>query len=164
MQKNQQYALILLIVLCVLQSSCGFRSIYDTSHAESLPDIHIMPINSINGSELYRHLLDIIDNVETARLELHIKLDYTISNLAIATDSTVMQQNIMQRLHYTLLDTNNNTNVTSGTITSFGVCNTMFGPYTSYIEERQIELNLAREAAGEIQSRLMMYFANSHHM
>lgn len=155
-----QYRILLLILISILQASCGFRPLYSTFHSYSMPPISLQSIDSVEGAELYQTLVEILGKPDKANYELRITLEYNISSLAITNDSSTIKQSIAQTTKYYLYDSTSGMIVTSGTINSFGVCSTMFSSYNSYVEESQTKIHLAKEAANAIYGRLLMFFAN----
>lgn len=153
--------LLLLIIISMMQISCGFRPLYSTFHSNSLPNISVQPVNSVEGAELYQTLIEILGVHNKPDYDLHIDLDYKTSNLAITDDSSVIKQSITQTAKYTLHNSVSGAIITSGTISSFGVCSTMLGSYNSYVEESQTKIHLAKEVASTIYARLLMYFTNN---
>lgn len=141
----------------MLVASCSFRPLH-SFHTESMPAIRIRSINSIEGSELYRELSDLLKNDQNAKYELDISLDYSKSDLAISKESNTIQVSINQKLHYVLYGEHSKV-VTSGDLLSSEAFSTMLGPYNSYVEEEQTKKNLAKAAADDIYGRLMMHFA-----
>ena len=138
-------------------SSCGFQPVYKAANKDALPQIHINPINSVAGAELYHHLSDLIGNSEGASYKLDIKISYSSSPLAITKSSDVVQQSAAQAVIYRLIDESGK-EVTSGSFTISGSYNTTSSAYATHAEERQESLNLATKAAEEIHRRLIIYF------
>lgn len=155
-----QYRILFLILISILQTSCGFRSLYSTFHSYSIPSISLQSIDSAEGAELYQVLVEILGKQDKAKYELQITLEYNISSLAITSDSSTIIQSVAQTAKYYLYDSVSGMLITSGAINSFGVCSTMLTAYNSYVEEAQTKIHLAKEAANAIYGRLLMYFAN----
>lgn len=147
----------LVILLPLTLSSCGFQAVYKTSSNEAIPPIHINEINSVAGAELYRHLSDLISNLEGSKYQLDIKLVYSSSPLAITKSSDVVQQSASQAVSYRLMNESGEVVLASG-FSITGSYNTTSSAYATHVQEEQGSVDLAKKAAEEIHRRLIIYF------
>jgi hypothetical protein len=152
-----------LVILFFLTSCGGFHPIYKQHESHALPKINITPINSVEGAELYRHLSDIIGNDDEAIYQLQIKLEYLILPLVISKDSDVTLQSVTLIVHFDLLDRQTRKLLKSENIKLVGSYNTAFSHYISHTAEEAEKVNLATNAAGEIQKRLCIFYNSQLH-
>jgi hypothetical protein len=147
------------IILSFALSSCGFQPVYKTMHKESLPEIQIAKIDSLDGAHLYHHLSDLIGNDQSAKYELRVTLSYSSSPLVITKSSDVVEQSASQAVSYKLLDKSTQKIILSGSFVINGSYNTTASAYAAYTEGLQQQANLGLKAADEIERRLILHFA-----
>jgi hypothetical protein len=147
--------------LCLLiLSACGFHPIHQSSAQDSMPEIQINQINSVEGAEFYDHLSSLLHNTHGARYVLDAKLHHTASPLAITKSSDIVQQSLAQSVTYTLLDQLTGKTI-SGSFMVSGSFNATYSAYATDVEEKNKVMNLARQAAEEMNRRLIIYFINN---
>ena len=156
---KRTFKCLVVLTLCTLQWSCGFKPIYQSKHATAtIPPIHIMPINSVEGAIFYDTLSQLIEDDASSKYALYTQLTYANSNLVIAPNSSVVEERVTQTVVYSIIDENSGTTVVSGATQILGDVETLLGAYTTYEADLRVKENLARRAATEIQGRLAMHF------
>jgi hypothetical protein len=150
-----------MLFLCLL-SGCGFRPVYSTKLITNnqLGLIEVEPIESIDGAEFCYHLSQIMPNSHSPKYLLKVQFSGTNVPLAMQKNSEVLRQTINQQIHYKLIDKETNKEITSGQFKNISSYSTTTSPYATYVDSEMASKNLSKQAAEEIRSRLILYFAN----
>ncbi len=155
---------ILFLILLSL-AACGFKPVYKSdadlgnNKLEPLTSIEIEPINSIVGAELYQYLLDILPrNNGDAEYILKTEISNISSPTLLRKNSDILRQTLSLTAKYRLVNIKTGQEKISDTFKTSSSYNANLSPYASYIEEQFALENLAKSAAEEIRSRLILYF------
>lgn len=150
-----------LLLLCLL-SGCVFRPVYGTESqtSQQLGLIEVEPIESIDGAEFCYHLSQIMPNLQLPKYLLKVQFTATNVPLAMQKNSDVLRQAISQQINYQLIDKATNKEITSGQFKNISSYSTTTSPYATYVDSEMVSKNLSKQAAEEIRSRLILFFAN----
>ena len=154
----------IMLLLCFALSSCGnFRALYgkDEALGKKLSSIEIEEIDTVNGSEIYHNLVNLMGQGEDTQYLLKISpLSDAVSPLAITGHANVVKQNVTQLYEYSLIDKISGKILDKGKIRVVGSYDALSTPYASYTKEKTLKKNLSQTIAEEIYMRLMLYFSS----
>ncbi len=155
-------SLLATITLPCLLFGCGFKPVYSTKSLASnqLKLIEVEPIESIDGAEFYFYLSQIMPNSHSTKYLLKVQFTATNTPLALQKNSDILRQTINQLIHYQLIDKETNKEVTTGKFKNISSYSTTTSPYATYVDGEMASQNLSKNAAEEIHSRLILYFAD----
>ncbi|MFY9589758.1 LPS assembly lipoprotein LptE [Rickettsia endosymbiont of Halotydeus destructor] len=161
------YFLSSIIIIIFFLSSCTLKPVYSekyynylSSHNE-LNAINVEPVRSVDGAEFYHRLVSILP--QKAKAEYLLKTQFVNVSMpaTIAKNSNILRESINQSVSYQLIDIKTNKILTSEKFYQTTSYNTIFSPYASDIEREETQIELARQAAEEIRTRLILYFAKN---
>ncbi len=143
-------------------SSCGFRPVYsESSNIKGLNNIEITQVNSVEGAELYHQLSSLLPLTSDPQYRLIASTHNTSTPLVIQKNSDTFRQSIAQKVQYQLYVLSTGKLVTSGEFVHTSSYNTTTSPYVSYVEESAVRMNLIKQAAEKIRTRLILFFENN---
>ncbi|MFK8040371.1 MAG: hypothetical protein AB8B67_03445 [Rickettsiaceae bacterium] len=121
--------------------------------------IEIESINSIAGTGLYQALNNMIKHNNVKKYKLIISLSDETNAAALQKNSDIIMQSVNQVVQYQLVDINTQKELTSGSFNYSTTYSLGFTEYANYIHSQNTIDNLTQDAAKEIISRLIIYFA-----
>ena len=164
--KNTFYIIVFLLPITL--SSCGFQPVYSNDKKENeknvliyLRQIEVEPINTIEGAEFYDHINNILPaNNKDPKFLLKTSLSYSTEHSIISKSSDVLRENHKLVTNYSLIEKATNKEITSGNFTTISSYSTTFAPYINIVRSSDASLNLAIQAAEEVRSRLILFFVS----
>ncbi len=148
-------------------SSCTLKPVYSEKYYNNqflhneLNAIDVEPIRSVDGAEFYHRLVSILPQTTKAQYLLRAQFSNISMPATIEKNSNVLRESINQFVKYQLIDIKTNKILISEKFYQTTSYNTIFMPYASDVEREETQIELAHQAAEEIRSRLILYFAKN---
>ena len=155
-----------LLLTTLTLTGCGFRPLYEDratpgSVPSELSHIEVSKIDGRVGVELRNTLIDRFsarDSGQRAKYRLDIRLGQRKEGLAIQQDESVTRFNYKLLGSFNLVDVEHNTIVLSDSAQSSAAFNVIQSEFATLSAERNAEDRAARDLAGEITTRIALYF------
>ena len=142
-------------------SSCNLKPVYSEKYSRNndLEAIEVEPIRTIEGAEFYHRLTSILPQKAKAKYLLKAELISTTMPATIEKNSNVLREYVNQLVGYKLIDIESQKVLIEERFYQNTSYNAIFTPYATNVEKDRTGIDLAYQAAEEIRSRLILYFA-----
>lgn len=151
---------LLIIILLLFQTSCGFVPAYKAQNAADLSFIEITPISSIEGTYFYNHLKALLPPSKDTKYVLTSTLAFSQSYNIIQANADILRETQNISVSYQLIDKNSLQIVTSGNFTKMNSYSVNFSLYSNTALRQDSTNLLAENAAEEVRNRLMLFFVS----
>ena len=148
--------MIRFLLLFLLVSCKGYK--IDNNVKQQLSQIEIGQTSSIEETEAYERLYNLLQPKEPTKYLLNFKLEYSESNIAIAKTSDVMRKSLVQSVKFELLDKETDQVLLKKSIRLHSSYSSAQGPMVSYGQMTSNKKLLAIRAAEVLRYHLIMYF------
>lgn len=142
----------------VLLAACGFKPIYRNYNDTKISSIKLESIESINGYEISRYLLDTMPQTAEAKYLLKIQIDESSIPAIIRHNSDVVRQSSAKKISYKLIDNQSGKLACSGHFNYNASYNSFLGPYATFIEEEKFGSDTSKSIASEVRKNLLICF------
>ena len=149
-------------------AGCGFRPLYGANPGaagagvtDSLASIAILQGDGRVDQIVYGDLLDRLTPFGTPReprYELRISLTELREGVALERDAAVTRFNLTLEAAYVLRDASTRQTLTTGTVRAIAAYNVLLSEFANVAAARDAQERAAQVAAGEIETRLAVYF------
>ena len=163
---NATWVLILLSVLTISISSCGFNAVHGQRNhkaIDQLKDIEIRIANlaSTESSDFYNYIRNLLpEPKKQEKYTLNIILSYTKAHSVIQSNSDTLRDTQTLTTTYKLTEVNTDKLITLGSFTKIASYSTSFQPYSNIFLEQESRANLAQTSAEGVYNRLLLFFEN----
>lgn len=160
-------ALFLIITLLFLLSSCSYKAVYgeNSSMESKLSCINIEPIETISGAEFTKHMNELITHSSNCehKYDLETEIKFDTESLIVAKNSDVVLESVEASVKYKLklgeeVVNEGKFNLNSSYSNLYMDDSLVSSPLASYVQEDDTKDLLAKSAANEILSKLILFF------
>jgi len=150
-----------MLIICL--SSCGFRPLYGDygkieDVAKNLHEIEIESISSIEGTDFYNHMQNLIQNSSGSKYLLKVSLSYSSVPSIIQKNAEILRETESLKTTYRLIEKDSDKVLTSGSFSKISSYSTTFSPYSNSTLKQTTRSDLARVVAEDIRNRLVLFF------
>ena len=159
--------IFLFILLLFLLPACGkVYPIYSQNHRHNVSQLKQIEIISDNSSiiaaEFYDYMNELLTpNQQNKNFKLQVEFSNTSVPATILHYSDVVRDSVDSLVRLVLRDKTGKV-ILNDKFRLMSSFNTVYNAYSSYVEEEQIKINLAKLAAEEVLNRLILYFTTQY--
>lgn len=143
--------------------SCGFRPVYKNGYKsfQTLNDIEIEPINSLEGAELYNHLKNIFPKTNRPKYILTVGLSFSEDLTVIQQNSDIVRKNVTAMVSYILKEINSEKIILKDAFFRTSSFSVTYYPYSNVTQKHEILKNLAELCAESIRNKIILHIEKS---